>query len=190
MEEKDGARTQARIRPYRAADAPALSRLYRASVEGLGPRDYSAAQVAAWASLCPTAEQIAARAGDGRLLLVAVGGADRPLAFADLERDGHIDLFYCAPEAAGRGVATALYAELERAALAAGMPRLFAEASETARGFFERQGFAVTARRDFAVAGVPIHNYAVEKRLTDREAQPPVSTGRSGSAVHSDKPPS
>ncbi len=154
------------VRPYRAADAPALSRLYRRSVEGLGPRAYSAAQVAAWASLCPTAEEIAARAGDGRLLLVAVDADDRPLAFGDLERDGHIDLLYCAPEAAGRGVAAALYAELERAARAAGMARLYAEASETARGFFERQGFAVVARRDLAVAGVAIHNYAVEKRLS------------------------
>jgi len=153
------------VRPYRAADAPALSQIFRRSVEGLGPRAYGPAQVAAWASLCPTAEEIAARAGDGRLLLVAVDADDRPLAFADLERDGHIDLFYCAPEAAERGVAAALYAALEQAARAAGTSRLYAEASETARGFFERQGFAVTARRDFAVAGVAIHNYAVEKRL-------------------------
>ena len=34
-----------------------------------------------------------------------------------------------------------------------------------ARRFFLRRGFVVVARRDFEVAGTPIHNYAVEKRL-------------------------
>lgn len=46
-----------------------------------------------------------------------------------------------------------------------GARRLHAEASETARPVFERAGFSVTARRDFEVAGVPIHNWAVEKSL-------------------------
>lgn len=80
------------------------------------PRDYSAARVGAWASLAPTRAGLHARATDGCALLVAVDGADRPVAFGDLEADGHIDLFYCAPEAAGTGVAPALYDALKVAA--------------------------------------------------------------------------
>jgi putative acetyltransferase len=45
------------------------------------------------------------------------------------------------------------------------MKRLHAEASEAARRFFLKRGFAVVNRRAFEIAGVRIHNYAVEKWL-------------------------
>lgn len=153
------------IRPYRPSDAPSLPEIYRRSVEQLGGRCYSPAQVAAWASLVPTAEAFDALSHDGRLRLVAADGEGRPVAFADLEPDGHLQFLYCAPEAAGRGVTAALWAALEQAARERGIARLYAEASELARPFLLSRGFVETARRDFEVAGVPIHNYAVEKRL-------------------------
>jgi putative acetyltransferase len=39
------------------------------------------------------------------------------------------------------------------------------EASEPARRFFLKRGYAVLERRDFEIGGVPIHNYAMERRL-------------------------
>lgn len=155
-----------RVREYRSADATALSALYRRAVESLGPRRYTAEQCRAWAALAPTPERLEALLADGRTRLVAVDADDRPLAFADLERDGHIDLLYCAPEAAGRGVATALCDALEGYARGQEMSRLYAEASELARGFLARRGFVVGARRELDLDGVAIHNYAVAKRLT------------------------
>jgi putative acetyltransferase len=155
------------IRAYDAADAAAIARIYVRSVEQIGSRYYTAPQVRAWAGLAPSAARLDALMADGRVRLVAADGQDRPVAFADLEADGHIHFFYCAPEASGTGVASELYDRLEQAARAQGSTRLFAEASEAARGFFVRKGFAVNGRRAFEVAGVPIHNYAVEKKLAD-----------------------
>lgn len=43
------------------------------------------------------------------------------------------------------------------------MLRFFTEASELARGLFEREGFALVSRRDFVLRGVSIHNYAMER---------------------------
>ena len=151
------------VRPYQSADGPALSALYEASVRGLGARDYSPAQVEAWASLAPSPEALDGRMADGRTRLVAV--ADRIAGFIDVESDGHIDLLYVAPAAAGAGVARTLLETAEALASLSGAVRLYAEASETARPLFERLGFSVLARRDFEVAGVPIHNWAVEKTL-------------------------
>jgi putative acetyltransferase len=151
------------IRPYQPVDAAALSGLYEASVRALGARDYSSAQIEAWASLTPSAEALEARMADGRSRLVAV--ADEIAGFIDVEPDGHIDLLYVAPAAAGSGVARLLLETAEALAPLSGAGRLYAEASETARPVFERLGFQVTARRDFDVAGVPIHNWAVEKTL-------------------------
>jgi putative acetyltransferase len=154
-----------KIRCYEARDAGALADLYRRSVDQIGPRDYSEEQVRAWAALGPPPAQIDARSTDGRITLVAVDDRDQALAFGDLEPDGHIGYLYCAPEAAGKGVTAALYDRLEEIARERGMKRLHAEASEAARCFLLKKGFAVVSRRAFEISGVPIHNYAVEKRL-------------------------
>ena len=153
------------IRPYRSDDAPLLSDLYVRSVRLLAAGDYSARQIDAWATLAPDPTRLDALALDGRLRLVSEDADGAPVAFADLEQDGHIHYFYCAPEAGGTGVAQALYEALEAAARRRGATRLYAEASEGARRFFLKRGFAVLARRDFEVSGVAIHNYTVEKTL-------------------------
>ena len=105
---------------------------------------------------------------DGRLILVAVNEADEPLAYADLEANGHIDHLYCHSEVIGAGVASALYDELELEARARGMDRLFVEASEAALRLFARKGFARVERQDFILRGVAIHNYLMEKSLIAR----------------------
>jgi len=157
---------RARIRDYAAADAVPLAALYVRSVEHIGARDYSADQVAAWKSRAPSPERLHEMSTDGRATLVAVDESDRPIGFGDLERDGHINFLYCSLEAAGKGVAAALYAELERRARHLSIDRVYAEASEAARRFFLKQGFVVTATRRFEISGTEIHNYAMEKTLS------------------------
>lgn len=154
------------IRPYIQTDAVALSRIYLDAVVRIGAHDYSEAQVEAWAALTPSPEHLEGLSKDGRTRLVAVDETSgAPLAFCDLEADGHIHFLYCAPAAAGRGITAALYDALEKQAQLQGCTRLFSEASEAARRFFLKRGFLVTARRDLVISGVSIHNYAVEKNL-------------------------
>lgn len=154
-----------RIRDYEGKDAPALAELYVRSVRQIGPRDYSAKQVEAWAALCPSPKRLHDASLDGRLRFVAVDNSDQPIAFADLAMDGHIQYLYCSPEVAGQGIASALYDALERGAQLRGVNRLYSEASEAARRFFMKKGFAVISMRRFKISGVRIHNYAVEKTL-------------------------
>lgn len=153
------------IRPYRAHDASALTEIYTRSVTELGSRTYNPDQIGIWATLAPTAERFAELMEDGRLRLIAADATDRAVAFCDLEADGHIHFLYALPEIAGTGAVTALYDALEKAARDRNIAKLYSEASELAKGFLLKQGFHVVERRDFEVAGVPIHNYAVEKRL-------------------------
>ncbi|WP_042699365.1 GNAT family N-acetyltransferase [Azospirillum sp. B506] len=158
-----------RIRDYQPSDALLLAALYARSVRGIGPRFYTAEQVEAWAAQAPTVERVRQAYGDGRVALVAVDADDRPVAFSDVESDGHINFLYCAPEAAGRGVMSALVDRLEARARALGHPRLHVEASEAARPFFLRRGFTLLERRDLRIGDVPIHNYAMEKWLVPSE---------------------
>jgi putative acetyltransferase len=159
-------RAAVRVRPYRHDDAPALAALFHAAVHGIAGNHYSQTQLNAWSPAVPDPERFRIRGGDGRLLLVAVDAADAPLAYGDVEADGHIDHLFCRPDAAGSGVTAALYAELERSARERGIARLYTEASEPARRFFLKQGFTELARNDFELAGVPIHNFRMAKALS------------------------
>ena len=76
-----------------------------------------------------------------------------------------IDRVFCAPEAAGQGIASRLYDAVEAAARQQGIRSLFSEASELARRLFERKGFAVVERQDLVVRSAAIHNYRMAQAL-------------------------
>jgi putative acetyltransferase len=157
---------QVTVRAYEPRDAGGVADVFYRSVRDVALSDYTADQLEAWAPQPVDAEQERRRSGDGRLVLVAAGPQGQVAAFIDLEPDGHIDRLYCAPEAAGKGIATQLYEAAEAAARSQGIARLFTEASELARRFFERKGFTVLERQDMVLRGVPIHNHRMAKDLS------------------------
>jgi putative acetyltransferase len=157
---------KATIRTYEPRDAAGVADVFYRSVREVALSDYTADQVKAWVPGRWDAGQEHRRSGDGRLVLVAADESGHVVAFIDLEPDGHIDRLYCAPEAAGRGIASQLYDRIETAAREQGIVRLFTEASELARRFFERKGFMVLERQDKIIRGVPIHNYRMAKTLS------------------------
>ncbi|MEM1435292.1 MAG: GNAT family N-acetyltransferase [Pseudomonadota bacterium] len=154
-----------RIRTYRDGDAPALKAVFEASIRGLGRRDYTPEQVAAWIRQGPTVAAIHARCTDGRTTFVSLDRRAEIVAYIDLEMNGHLDHLYCRPEWAGTGAAAALYDELETLARHRNLERVFVEASEAARRFFQRRGFEVQERRSLTIQGVAMHNYAMAKPL-------------------------
>ena len=153
------------IRTYERRDAAGVADVFYRSVREVALSDYTAEQVKAWVPGRWDAGQEHRRSGDGRLVLVAADESAHVVAFIDLEPDGHIDRLFCAPEAAGRGIASRLYEAIETEARAQNIERLFTEASELARRFFERKGFTVLERQDKILRGVPIHNYRMAKTL-------------------------
>jgi putative acetyltransferase len=154
-----------KIRAYQPDDAAALAKIFQRAIRQLGARDYTADQIKAWAGLRVTAGNLNDKYADGRSTFIAVDTADQPVAFCDLEADGHIDMLYCDPGHAGRGVASRLLAAVEREARSLGLQRLHTEASETARPVFERAGFVAVLRRELDVGGVALHNWKMEKQL-------------------------
>jgi putative acetyltransferase len=156
------------VRPFQAQDAAKLGQVFFRSVHEVGSVRYTSAQLAVWAPAEPTEAFYLDRAGDGRVVLVAVDDRGRPLGYGDLKPNGHINHLYFAPEATRTGLAIKLYDQLEQVAVVQGIPLLYTEASELARSFFHKRGFATVERRDFLLRDVPIHNYGMEKRLVSR----------------------
>jgi putative acetyltransferase len=108
------------LRPYRPDDAPALLALFRDTIRRVNCRDYSPAQVAAWASDdIDTATWFGRFAG--RFVPVAeVGG--RPVGFAELEANGHIDRVYVSADHQRCGIGRQLLAAVVARPGASGSP--------------------------------------------------------------------
>jgi len=139
--------------------------VFERAVRGIASGDYSPAQIEAWIGAEPREGRFREKMADGRRCWVAIDEQDSVTAFVDLEADGHIDFLFADPAVAGRGVTASLLDALEQAAREASLSRLHVEASEPARRFFLKRGYSVVERRDFRIGGVPIHNYAMERRL-------------------------
>ena len=96
--------------------------------------------------------------------------AGRPVGFAELESNGHIDRVYVAADRQRRGIGRQLLAAVVAEARRAGLARLFTEASITARPFFEAQGFVVLAPQVVTCRGAEFVNYRMERVITEPSA--------------------
>ena len=162
------------LRPFLPADLPRLAAIFRASIEELTGEDYNESQQAAWAAFADEDGFGKKLAGD--LTLVALVAGD-VVGFASLRGQDHIDLLYVDPQTARQGVATTLCDALEKLAGARGATKLSVDASDTARGFFEKRGYQPLQRQTVDCFGEWLGNTAMEKRLAANDAgrAPPTS---------------
>ena len=151
------------IRSYRAADCPLLAQLFYDTVHTVNARDYSPAQLAAWAT---GSVDLAAwnRSFLQHHTLVAID-ADQIVGFGDMDQDGFLDRLYVHHAFQRRGVARAILQQLEEQAKARGVTRFTAHASITARPFFERFSYVVLQRNEVVRAGISLTNYTMEKQI-------------------------
>lgn len=158
------------LRPYRPDDAPALLAVFRDTIRRVNCRDYSPAQIAAWAS-----DDIDTVIWFGRFAGRFVPVAEeegRPVGFAELESNGHIDRVYVSADHQRRGIGQQLLDALVAQARRIGLTRLYTEASITARPFFEARGFTVIAPQVVTCRGAEFVNYRME-RMLGNESQVP-----------------
>jgi putative acetyltransferase len=151
------------LRPMLPTDAPFLAEIFRASIEDLTADDYSAAQQEAWASAADDQEEFAARLAGELTLVATFGGA--AVGFAALADNTRVDMLYVHPAAAGQGAGAMLCDALEKLAGARGAKELTVDASDTARGFFEKRGYAAKTRNTVTVGGEWLANTTMVKPL-------------------------
>ncbi len=151
------------LRPMLPADAPALAEIFRASVEDLTAEDYDEDQRAAWAATAEDEAQFGRRLGAMLTLVATVAGV--PAGFASLKGDSRVDMLFVDPAAAGQGIGTLLVDACEKLARARGASALSVDASDTARGFFERRGYAAQRRNSVPVNGEWLANTTLDLKL-------------------------
>ena len=152
------------VRPYKPEDTATLARLFTETVHSVNATDYSREQLAAWAPDPPDMEHWRRRLSE-RIAFVAEHDSEI-VGFATLEPDGHLDYIYAHRRFQRQGVASALFQRIEQEAISRGVIRIFAEASTTARPFFEHVGFRMIASQRIKHRGISFINYRMEKFIS------------------------
>jgi len=150
------------VKPYERGDGQATIDIFLGAIREVASRDYSPAQIAAWAKVDDP--EVWARYRASRPTWLAMDGS-RPVGFADLKSDGCLDMMFVDPAYQGKGIASLLLATVENAARKQGFQRIFTEASLTARPFFEHRGFVVLAAQQVEKRGQILSNFLMEKIL-------------------------
>lgn len=152
------------IRRFQPQDAHQIAQLFHDTIRQVNVRDYTLDQVKAWAP-----DDLNFRdwvtACSSRLTYVADDNGVIA-GFGELETNGHIDCFYCHKDYQGQGVGRRIYQAIETTALDLSCPRLFVEASITARPFFERMGMIQLREQQVWRRGQFLTNIVMEKRLS------------------------
>ena len=157
------------LRPFLPVDAPVLREIFRDSIEDLTADDYTEAQQEAWASAADDLGVFKAKLLAQLTLVATLEGS--PVGFASLEGKDKIDMLYVHPAATGQGVGAMLVDALEKLAGARGTERLTVDASDSARGFFEKRGYVAQQRNTVSVGDEWLANTTLQKQLaTKREA--------------------
>ncbi len=154
---------QMAMRPMLPTDVPLLAEIFRASIEELTADDYSEAQQEAWIAAADDEEEFGARLAGELTLVATYGGA--AVGFASLADNARIDMLYVHPAATGQGAGAMLCDALEKLAAARGTKELTVDASDSARGFFEKHGFKGKSRNTVSIAGEWLANTTMTKPL-------------------------
>jgi GNAT superfamily N-acetyltransferase len=155
----------AMIRPATPADASAIATLFHRTIRLVNSRDYSPAQVAAWAGTAPDPVKWRGRQATRFTLVDEADGILR--GFAELQPGGHLDTFYVSAEHQRQGVGAALLRRIESEAAAQGAREMTTEASVTALPFFLARGWSVEAEQQVRHHGETFRNFRMTRQLGD-----------------------
>ena len=152
-------------RLFVADDSAAIAQLFHDTVRDINCRDYSFAQVCAWAPVDIHFNDWQGRCAQG--ITYVAEDAEHIVGFCTLRLDGYIDYFYSHKNYQRCGVGTMLYRVLEAKARALGLCELTTAASITAKPFFQQQGFGVLKQQQMESRGQVFCNFVMQKSLQD-----------------------
>jgi putative acetyltransferase len=151
------------IRKYTVADLEEIVDIFTSSVHQLTIGYYDDRQRIAWAPLSPDLKNWGMRLNNVQTLVAEENG--ELMGFVSYEADGHIDLLFTSPNHERKGVASALYQEVESILANNGVREIYTEASLVALPFFKRKGFTVSEEEIVTRDGVELNRFAMRKTI-------------------------
>lgn len=149
------------IRKYEESDSRALWYIFYHTIRNVNIRDYSQAQVTAWAP-----DELDPKIWQRKMNLISPFVAEiegEIVGYTDIQDNGLIDHFFCHDEHQGKGIGRCLMEHVLNVGKSKGISRFYSEVSITARPFYERLGFTVTREQTVEVRGEKLKNFVMEK---------------------------
>jgi len=149
------------IRDYKTSDAELLWSLFFNTIRTINVRDYTQAQVQAWATDQYDPEYWVKRMKGLAPFVAQID--DVIVGYTDLQSDGLIDHFFCHHEYQGQGVGRALMNHVFEVGQSRGIHRYYSEVSITASPFYEHLGFSLVEEKVEEMNGQKLKYYVMEK---------------------------
>ncbi len=151
------------VRRYKSGEEEELWQLLHDTTHIINGKVYTEDQVNRWAPHDKNMDEWRERIKKKNPFVAVEEG--EIIGFIELEPDGHIDYFYAHHKWQGKGVGSLLYNVIEKEAIGRKMPRLYAEVSVPAKGFFLNKGFIIIEEKNKIICGAPAPNFMMEKKL-------------------------
>lgn len=145
------------LREYQPSDCQKLTELFYNTVHKINARDYTRAQLDVWAPAKADLEKWGRTLREHFSLVAVQDGI--LVGFGDIDGTGYLDRLYVHAAYQGRGVATALCDQLERAV----QGNIVTHASITARPFFEQRGYQLVKEQPVERQGITLTNFVMVK---------------------------
>lgn len=149
-------------------DTDELRTLFKDTVTHVNTKDYTAEETADWAACGDDDAHWHRLMGEYRFM-TAEDGHSRIVGFTSVDDNGHLHSMFTHKDFLRQGIASALLEAAESHARGHGATRMTAEVSITARPFFEKRGYTVTAGQRVKAKNMYMTNFRMEKRLTPAE---------------------
>ena len=147
-----------RLRKYETSDCEQLAELFYQTVHNVNARDYTPAQLNAWATGTIDLQEWN-RSFLKNETIVAME-KEQIVGFGDMDKTGYLNRLYVHKDYQGRGIASAICDKLEQFATG---KLITTHASITAKPFFIHRGYRVVKEQSVIRHGISLVNYVMEK---------------------------
>ncbi len=147
-----------RLRKYETSDCEQLAELFYQTVHNVNARDYTPAQLNAWATGTIDLQEWN-RSFLKNETIVAME-KEQIVGFGDMDKTGYLNRLYVHKDYQGRGIASAICNKLEQFATG---KLITTHASITAKPFFIHRGYRVVKEQSVIRHGISLVNYVMEK---------------------------
>lgn len=154
-----------KLRTYQPKDCAALAELFFQTVHTVNSKDYTKAQLNAWAT--GNIDLLAWNESFLKHNTILAETGETIAGFGDMDDSGCIDRLFVHRDYQNKGIATAIAEELERQAVLHGIYIFTTYASITAKPFFELRGYRVVRENTVVRGNITLTNFTMKKTEQD-----------------------
>ena len=151
------------IRKVSEKDIPAITQLFKETIEAVNSKDYNGEQIKVWSAGHIYTDRWINRLTSQYFIVAVID--EVIVGFGSITPEGYLDMMYVHKNYQGIGIAYALVDELLANASKNNLSIITSDVSITAKPFFEKKGFTVVTPQRKMMGGVEFLNYKMEKKF-------------------------